>query len=133
MAQAAGVNSGAPNNSGPVQVPPQNQPVSSQKPDPDGNSAQPPPGGKAINFCCHHMLSVFKQIGHKLVTHIFYIIFTMHFFYNSQITHQRNTIFSHYLLYSSTPTRVLTFTKPIIRGLVNYIHFTSNVFVCYHV
>jgi hypothetical protein len=48
MAQAAGVNSGTPNNSAPVQMPPQAQPVSSQKPDPDGNSAQPPPSGKAV-------------------------------------------------------------------------------------
>lgn len=70
MAQAAGVNSGPPNNSGPVQVPPQNQPVSSQKPDPEGNSGQPPPSGKDICFYCHYILSVFKRICHNLVTHL---------------------------------------------------------------
>jgi hypothetical protein len=67
MAQAAGVNSGTPNNSGPVQMPPQAQPVSNQKPDPDGNPSQPPPSGKAVYLCCDRILPVFKQIGHMCV------------------------------------------------------------------
>ncbi|XP_023714864.1 transcription elongation regulator 1 isoform X3 [Cryptotermes secundus] len=45
MAQAAGVNSGGPNSSGPLQVPPQAQPAPSQKPDNEGNNAQQPPDG----------------------------------------------------------------------------------------
>jgi hypothetical protein len=48
MAQAAGVNSGGPNNSGPVQVPPQAQPAPSQKADMEGNSGQQPPDGEII-------------------------------------------------------------------------------------
>jgi hypothetical protein len=51
MAQAAGVNSGGPNHPAPVQMPPQAQPAPSQKPDTEGNSAQPP-GGKTIFFHC---------------------------------------------------------------------------------
>lgn len=46
MAQAAGVNSGGPNSSGPVQVPPQAQPAPSQKPDTEGNNPQQPPDGE---------------------------------------------------------------------------------------
>jgi hypothetical protein len=48
MAQAAGVNSGGPNSSGPLQVPPQAQPAPSQKPDPEGSNAQQPPDGEII-------------------------------------------------------------------------------------
>ena len=70
MAQAAGVNSGTPNNSAPVQMPPQAQPVSAQKPDPDGNSGQPPPSGKALYLCCDHTPSVFEQIGYTHQSHV---------------------------------------------------------------
>jgi hypothetical protein len=48
MAQAAGVNSGGPNSSAPVQVPPQAQPAPSQKPDTEGSNAQQPPDGEII-------------------------------------------------------------------------------------
>lgn len=49
MAQAAGVNSGGPNHPTPVQMPPQVQPVPSQKQDSEGNNTQPPGG----NICFH--------------------------------------------------------------------------------
>jgi hypothetical protein len=52
MAQAAGVNSGGPNNPLSVQVPPQTQPPPSQKSDTDGNNAQQPPGGKTVCLHC---------------------------------------------------------------------------------
>jgi hypothetical protein len=48
MAQAAGVNSGGPNNPAPVQVPPHTQPAPSQKPDTEGNNTQQPSGGKTV-------------------------------------------------------------------------------------
>jgi hypothetical protein len=71
MAQAAGVNSGGPNNSGPVHVPPQAQPMPSQKPDMEGNNAQQPPDGEIIycNISIYIKMNVCMSRMHSYTIH----------------------------------------------------------------
>jgi hypothetical protein len=60
---------------------------------------------------------------------------TCKFQHYAQITNYtptKCTTFSLYILYSSTST-CFGLYKVIFSGLVNYIHFTANVFVCYHI
>ena len=67
MAQAAGVNSGGPNNPAPVQVPPQAQNNPPQKSDGEPNSAQQPPGGEYKAVLTTGCLCI-TDIEHERVT-----------------------------------------------------------------
>ena len=49
----------------------------------------------------------------------------------SQITHQRNALYFHFLFFN--PYICFSLYKAIFRGLVIYIYFTSIVYVCYYV
>jgi hypothetical protein len=52
----------------------------------------------------------------NFVTDKFYIIFTVHFLQFTNYTPKKCTIFSLYILYSSTPTHVSAFTRPSSGG-----------------
>jgi hypothetical protein len=47
---------------------------------------------------------------------------------NSQITHQQNALYFHFLFFN--PYTCFSLYKTIFRGLVVYIYFTSIVYVC---